>query len=395
MLDDKAASSVIACGTKGKRSLCVISTPFQLYSLLALRASGFFGEVRPTVLLHGVLVQDKSLSERLMQSGYFAAIYTAQRAYPVARHLGMSCLRDFLLCPRATKKKYEAAFPGVVGQEFDLIVASCADRATLEAKRFSVPHGRTVFIDDGEGTHIGFILQPLACFDQLAARATRVPGLKGQVKHAVRTVANRLVGKRSNLAIQCIYALNPDMDQMAQIYGDIPVGSLDPRAVPQADLSLICQASDVEAYRNARFIYLSFPGDMPSAVLERELQVVREMEEHTGNRIWIRLHPRRNAEDFGAYSELILGEAFWEALVFGGVIDSSKCLIGSGSTAQSSPFTLYGVKPQCIYLHRLFKDVIAETGPFERAAQNLRQAYGRDQKIDTPQSIADLLALLE
>lgn len=352
---------------------------------------GHFGCCGLTLALHGAVTGDSQLIARVRESGLFERVVVARSSYPSCRHLGTKTLWDFTARRRASERRFNSTFPELAGLSFDCLITSCADRPALEAKRFLVPEGETYFIDDGEGTRTGFVLRPLACFDDNAARSARTESVGGKCRYMTRLLANRVIGRRANLNLKRIYSFAIDAAFAKQTYNYIPVTAIgvgDNCDLPAKIVNTACPTNDYSAVDQ---IYLSLPGDMDSKVLGRELELVKLMMDSSNGQLRIRLHPRRSSDDFKQFTGSILDRAFWESLVLNGTIDDSVTLIALGSTAQSSPFTLAGVEPRCVYLYRLFGSEIVDLEPFNEMAKNLKGAYHDPERVAVPSCEAELV----
>lgn len=376
------------------RILAVVSSPFQLMGLLCLIIQTSMHEKAYIVLvLEGSYPNALMMKAQMEKEPFFNEVVVAERRWSVQSHLGADYVRDSRFHKKRLHEEFATAFPQLDNQEFDVLLCSCAMRSSLLLKQFCAPHGKTIFIDDGAGSRSGMVFHPFGCFDRRAVALDAGSGLGGKARSLMRVCMNAIVPRSVLMNIQglCLFGVN---DELRTRFSGLELLEI---RNPSAELDVLnrifSQNIGIDRFSGYSCVFFTLPGDVSQVAKEQEQDVLRELDSIFGDRLLIKLHPRRDAADFLWCGAVLGGDVFWELSVAAGAVTEEMWLIGSCSTAQSSVKMLFGLEPRQVLLHHLIDPVsMSDCEVFE---SDLREAYQDRMKIHSPTSLRDLSETLK
>ena len=148
-------------------------------------------------------------------------------------------------------------------------------------------------------------------------------------------------------------------------------------------------------YNENDVIYLQQPVTQWSCeYVDLEKQLLQRCFEKLGDRFKIRCHPVTVGNPRIKGISYDIQNYAWEALCIEEITDKS-ILMGVFSTAQYSPKQIFNSEPSIIFIHRIIKPTNIEQAEIERMIEVLRTKYSDKSKIYMPDSIDELLYVLD
>jgi hypothetical protein len=379
---------------KNKRCLALVSTPFQLMSLLCMIGDYDFENVSSLVLvIDGDFANAEIIEDRIKREGLFDNVLVSAKHEEYENHLGIRYLKDSIFRAASLKKEFNFMFPELDGLCFDVLLCSCATRSSLVLKRFCVPEGQTIFFDDGVGSHSAMVFHPLGCFDNNAIRIDEKNNVKckEKIRNSVRRIILLCLPASSRFNISAIFLFSPTSATVERMRS-LKVHTI---SSPKINFQLLSRIFNYEmtcGCSSQKYIFFTLPGDVSKIALTEERHILEELISCCGEDLHIRVHPRRNSTDFSWCAGRVDYTSFWELEAGSGVVSNDTWLIGSCSTAQSSPKVIFDIEPYQILLHELVSQVsYASCVVF---LKDLQESYNNSSKIHVPQSIGDLINVL-
>lgn len=370
----------------GKRALCIAETPFQLLAICSLIDSGKLGDVAWSLIVSDTFEGAPTVASELKETGTFSEVVLIRPDYSghECHHVGSTYLLKSVFTPRRHRNRYIRMLGNDLGTSvYDLLLCSNPDRLCLDTKKLYVKRGTTVLFDDGIGSHNGGVLKPFACLDDSVYFDSDSLGAKDKLKQLVKKIVCSIFGSNFTLDIKAM-CLFGRADECAAEYGGLPVYGLElvDDGIPIDEI--LMGDCDIRAYRNAKYIYLTFPDEVGEKVLECEREIIGYLDSLLDGEIRIRLHPRRKRRDFAQYSNCLLNEGMWEGLIAKGAITDTTCLISACSTAQYTPVALFGIEPKLVMLYKLFASSGLSVGSFEKASADIVASYKNPERVFIP-----------
>lgn len=376
------------------RILAVVSSPFQLMGLLCLIMQTSMHEKAYIALaLDGSYPNAQMMKTQVEKEPFFDEVMVAERRWSVQNHLGIDYVKGNLFRKKQLREEFAVAFPQLNGREFDVLLCSCAMRSSLLLKQFCVPRGRTIFIDDGAGSRSGMVFHPFGCFDRRAISLDAAPGLGRKMRSLLRVCMNAIVPKSVLMNIQglCLFGVN---DELRARFSDLEILEI---RNPSNELDVLnrifSQNIGSDSFSGYSYVFFTLPGDVSQIAKKQEQDVLRMLDSVLGDRLLIKLHPRRGAEDFLWCGSVLGGDVFWELSVAAGAVTEETWLFGSCSTAQSSVKTLFDIEPHQVLLHHLIEQVSMDD--CEVFESDLHGAYHDRARIISPGSVKELSEALK
>ena len=141
-------------------------------------------------------------------------------------------------------------------------------------------------------------------------------------------------------------------------------------------LSDIFSDSNSKKYLTNNIIYFTAPDN------EYDISICNYITANIDG-VLIRFHPRQSADSYQMYNgDKDYGEGLWE-LICSSYISDNHILIGSYSTAQLTPFMLFGKQPYLIFAYKLFSDLITNEleEAIEKMIKTIKEKYQNKEKI--------------
>lgn len=381
----KIAQPVDGSLVEGKRVLCLASTPFQLMCLLYSLHSVEMSLVRECdLLVYSDFAGANALIEPLQATGLFGSVWCVQPFYPEYHHLGTTYILENAFKKEECRQRFFQSCPFLIGGEYDVLLCSCANRLSLDAKRYCVPKGFSIFFDDGAGSHSGNVFKNFACFDAKLVSMKLSLSSKERLKAVLRRLGCMIVGKDACFDIRQIWLISPSQKEVDSFAG-YNVRLIVPNDEDGMVAKTLSKSFDAANYENVKHIYLVSSGFLPEETLEKEHSIIAQLNQKLGGRLFLRLHPNRSSEDFEDFKDQILPrEDLWELLIGEGIITGDSCLYGLCTTAQLSPKTIYGIEPTVTFLYHLVSSNGLPITDFNQMASDLKNAYMDSDKVFMP-----------
>lgn len=377
---------------ENQRVVCVASTPFQLLCLLSIFGNFELRCEKKILIISGHADSAAQMAERVRDVSLFEKVICARFEYPQYKHLGFAYAYETLFKKRISLQRFRDAVGSENDDKFDVLFCSCADRLTLDVKKYLVPEGCTVFYDEGSGTHSGLCFRVLPCFDEKVLRiSSSGASLKNHFRRLIKGALLKILPRESHFNIQNICLVAPREDELRRM-PPVDVTPVDMK-LNNAELVRVFGISEAERdlYKNKKIIYLSMPFDAPDDALRCEREILELLSVELGSSLGIRLHPRRSESDFGVrYS--ILPSCNWEVLVGSGAIDDEHLLIGTCSSAQTNCKSFFGIEPSLIFLQKMIP--VADRPAIEQIIDDIEMLYTDRSRVMSPDSREDLIRLV-
>ena len=347
------------------------------------------------LVLYEGFAEAHSLVERVRATGLFNEVWGVVPFYPEYHHLGTTYLKESFFQPLESKVRFYSGCPFLEGRNYDVFMCACANRLSLDAKRYCVPRGYSIFFDDGAGSHSGNVFKNFACFDTSLASFRLSLDKKERLKSLARRVACVAVGKEACFNIKQIWLLGPTETEEKAFRG------VEVRRIPLDDASgVVARAlgggSDPHRYEGVRHIYLVSSGFLPEETLRWEQKLIEELDKKLGGKLYLRLHPNRSSDDFPDMLERILPrDDLWELLIGEGVINDESVLYGLCTTAQMTPKTIYGLEPTLVMLYRLVSPQGLPITDFGQMAGDLQHRYHHRERVIIPETEDEFWASID
>ena len=151
----------------------------------------------------------------------------------------------------------------------------------------------------------------------------------------------------------------------------------------------VFKVSNSEQYLKNKIIYLTYPDN------EKDCIVCNNIANNL-NGVLIRLHPRQNAKSCQLYNGVKdYGEGLWE-LICSSYIFDDHILISAYSTAQLTPFMLFGKQPYLVFTYKLFGDYITDElkDAIEKMIEMIKEKYSDKNRICIASSEREIFEFL-
>ena len=360
--------------------LCVAGSSFQLLSLLGLFSDpAYIGHNKCDLLIIGQFDDARQYATKIEKEKVFTSVHCADPHFPFFRHLGTHYLIDVLFGREKYSKQLVNAFPEVSSRNYDILFCSFPDRAALEAKHLYVANGSTCFFDDGTASHSGEVFKLLSCYDDKTLEIWLARSRKERLKNIVKRFACQILPQSAKFNIDSLFIFGANEGPTTDL------GKIAVRNIPNPPRDLIVRVfldeADVRQYKKNSAIYLTLPDNVSEKSKEIERRIILLLEELTDNKVFIKLHPRRNMADFSWISDLLLPRSMWEAVLFEGAVGRHTILISPCSTAQTSPKLFIGLEPYLVFTYQLFPSNDLPFSSFSTIVSEITHAYSDKTKV--------------
>lgn len=383
-------------GAVGKSdTLCIASTPFQLFSLLSiiqedLSTCGDSWDL----IIYDQFPNAGLYAERIMKEGVFRKVYIGNPGYPNYRHVGLCHLASLVVSPVKKDKRFENTFPDLVKNKYRRLYCAFPEKIALEAKRICVPNGATVFYDDGTASRNDTVFKTFSCFDEKALSVNSDKVALEKIKYHAKRLLIKAIPKNARLNIEELRIFSPVKTDHIQKAGI----KVNPIRIPMGfelhEKVMLLKHDKCTTLRKDDFIYLTLPAGLKGSTLANEQRILRVMDKALGDRLKIRVHPRRLKSDFDEFGTAIIGDEFWELLIAKGEITEESTLIAVASTAQMTPKMIFGVEPRLILLHELFPVFEGTFTGCSQIERDIKAMYSKPEKVMVPKEITDIETLI-
>lgn len=376
-----------------RKALCIVSTPFQMLALICFITAYKSQFVSYDLLISNASSATKGIAERAMRSGLFDHVFVGNYDYPKHSHLGIWYLANQVFKRVSSDSFFYGMYPGLEKRVYDTLLCSCASRLSLDAKRLCVPDGNSIFFDDGLGTHTGLVFGIFACFDSKSLFCKSNRDIKKRIKWWAKLLVFPIIPKKQKLNITDIYMFYPTEDDCNALAPyDIHPLQFNQESLRIIEKVLVDYDKSVDNYINNDLFFLTIPNDFDESINSRELKVLNRLMAHYGDRLMVKLHPRRDPSDFFAFSNCLLENYPWELAIGKGYVSSKSVLIGLCSSAQIMPKLLFGIEPFVVFLDEIIR--LPDYDIRRQSIDGLRKSYEDKDRIATPSSISELIGCL-
>lgn len=344
------------------------------------------------VVINATFKNAGKYAERLRSTHLFDVVCLLDPVYGGLVH---PTIRASLCKEEECLRRLMRVYSSLKDRRFDVLVCPGAVTLAIDLKRYFVPDGYTILLDDGTGSRYGTIAKSFSCLDDIIT-----PGeLEYCTSEAIRLVAKKvfrlITGDKYILNIRGILLFGATAYE-AKIYSKIRVMPLSTEGCCFQEIvkQVFIPQESITSYAN-KLVFFGYPDNVSETLLSVEAEVVQTLQHRFGNRLLYRMHPRRtNTERLAEGVIVDKGDEMWEALWAIGKCNDDAALIGFGSTAQVAPKVFFGKEPIVVFLHQLSASSQKQIVSSDRAVDDLRRRYTNPNKICVPQSHAELLSQL-
>lgn len=371
-----------------KRVVCVVHTMFQLLGLLCIFSDKENRSYKECDILIDVSVPNsESIVNNLNEEHLFNSVSTFQACYP-GKHANVRYFRDSILMSSRSYARFKKSFP-FGGKIYDILLCGSPTPFALDVRRYCVSEGETIFFDDGTGSHNGAVFNLTTCLDRVLPfeREKKQLGSLFWFKELLRYVAGK--NGRFNIVELWLFSI---ANSTQDLYRNVPVLKIPKPSDPEF-LNRIFDYSDKELIQS-NYIYLTLPNNYANDPAEAEKELITVVNTLLSGKLVIKPHPQRSLNDLQDLS-LISKNASWELLVMNGVISSESILLGSCSSAQIHPKTLFGVEPKLIFLFNLLPFSNSERLYCKETVATVRNEYKDPNSVYCPSTVEELTIILD
>ena len=290
--------------------------------------------------------------------------------------------------------RFNEAFPSISNNDYEVIMTSYPYLKTFDAKEVVGKKAKTWFVDDGSGSRNGNVFTPMCCLEDVFGSSKVEMGLRKKFKSFLKPALRKPFTKYLNLSIEGIALFCPS-EKDIDLYQNISVANI---PIPK-DISLLqkilAPSLDLAMFKNKRVFFLTLPSNVNPKLLDEEATLVHKFHEILGNKLAVRPHPRRDAEDLRLDGlPLTSAQDSWEIIVMSGLIDSTSVLISYASTAQMVPKMLTGAEPNVMFLAKILPRNGADYKASDALYSMTKERYTNKEKVCLPKSFEEIEAFL-
>lgn len=382
---------------RDKRVLCIADTPFQVLALMCL----FSDPHNRTFSKCDIAVVPKfdfaeELCVRLHSTRLFDSTHCAERNpyLQMERHLALRLIREMYDSNSHAKARFFGAFPRLAGRQYDTLAISGPGLSGHDAKTLLLDSdGKTILFDDGAGSHNGNLFKSFSLLDDIYDLNKVEHSVADGWKSRAKVLARPFLQKQLGFNVKEIALFNPSKSEESA-FKDVPVSTIERPDDSSALHYVLCPDSASDDYKGFSIVYLTLPnqGGVDAAVLDAELDLIRELIEEFGNAVAVRPHPRRSVSSLYEFKDhLVSAIDSWEVLLFEGAIRESTILLAYGSTALESPKRLCGLEPPVIFLNRLLPKQEPLYSSAEQSRVGMQRTYVKTHDITAPTTVTALI----
>jgi hypothetical protein len=322
----------------------------------------------------------ESYARLARESGLFRTVAVVPRYYGESSHFGTSYLLNSTFRAGRARRAFDAAVGHAVDGPYDVLYCSCSTQLSLDAKKYLVPSGETVFYDDGTGSHSGGVFKAFSCFDRNASKPDLNRSATERVKAAVRNIVCHAMPASWTYNVSKMLLVNPSEETKRRL-APYRVEAVQVPANMGELFSSMVPADVFDAYKRAKFIYFTLPGNVSEQALAIEMDIVRELQAAHGLDLSIKVHPRRPASDFNGMGLDVLPDANWEILLFMGAISDGTTLGAVCSTTQYAPKLLMDLEPRCEFYYKRFENTDIQTTSAQTIVEDMLASYAHKDRL--------------
>lgn len=378
----------------GEKHLFIVETPFQLFSALSFFEANKekFDQKDVDIAVYAQFKKASEYVDALESTDVFKSVFLVSPYHERVTREGLTYIGKTLFQKRKSKNRFFAACPFFVESTYDFLYVAGATRFPLDVKQFCAPYAKTVLFEDGVGSRNGAIFKAFSFMDPIEMDEALF-SKEDLLKFAAKRFVDKLVKRRLRLNSEELWVFSPD-ESLRRRFPQLAIHEI-PLSCMRSNLVEEVLGSSLSQVENANMIFFASPSTTGGGVTEIQEKIIDLL---SRKREWgaiVRRHPR--SFDMSLPCELESGndEACWEMIWGLKGLDEHLILMGFGSTAQITPKILYDEEPYQIFLHRF----LPVDSPYKTAAQNamdeLLQRYSEPERIFSPASIEELVAVVE
>ena len=380
-------SSAMQGGTP--RALALAETPLHIFNLVALAETEGSPAWRAPIDL--VVLKQFALGERLVaaleESGLFSSVTVIEPYYSFKnKSKVMTATLKGVLAPTWHRQKHCPKPLSKLDSDYQYLLVGCATIYAMDMKTWFVPHGETVFFEEGEGSYLGNFVKSAACFDREILKQS-----KSKSRWLSSTVLNVMSAGKLRFNARRLFLYRPECVEPGIYREDLDVRAITPI---NPDSSIAKGLFGAPSALQTNWIYLGSPDvDRDSNEQDRSLSLLRTIAR--GHEVMYRRHPRSRGDGNELPESVSIDDSqcLWEALCLNGAVNDETVIFGFGSTAQINPVRMFDLHPTLIFLHHFMRE-----GIDKRCAERThRQAVLMcgEEKVFAPASEDELDLLVE
>lgn len=337
------------------RALALAETPLHIFNIMALVKTG--NSPAQNVAIDLVIMRQFSLEEgfvsTLRSSGMFESVTVVDPYYSFNGKATVALMTlQAIVGPSVHFRKYRPESLKRFEPDYSYLFAGCASIYAMDMKNWFVPHGQTIFFEEGEGSYLGNFVKSAACFDREILRRS-----KSLSRWVSSTMLNVVSFGRLRFNAKCLFVYRPDCVEKGVYRQNIDIRPLTPLA---SEVANVAGLFDAPCKLKADWIFLGSPDvDRNSAEKSQSRYLLTRIAKSRHGIVY-RKHPRSCDDDDDLPDNIYIEDShcLWEALCLHGVINDNSILFGFGSTAQINPARMFGLRPILVFLHHFLSDGI-------------------------------------
>ena len=291
------------------------------------------------------------------------------------------------VAPARHHRKFGHNLDVIPSRIYTHLISGCASIYAMDLKQRFLPDGQTIFYEEGEGSYLGNFVKSAACFDREILMAS-----KSASRRLMSDVLNVVSRGRLRFNAHELRVYKPELVEKGIYRPFVQVMPINPPGSGKNSVfEKTCARSGADCHLS--WVYLDNPDADVSDEQRARLMTVLNCVVDTGHELRYRPHPRGRKDLSSTQRSWVSvddGSDMWELICLRGEICDDTVLFGYGSTAQTNPVRMFGIKPRLVFLHRLMHEGIDRTYA-QRCFENTLRLYGDDSgRIFAPASLAEL-----
>lgn len=343
--------------------IAIISdTPYQLFNAIRLtRGNKEFINTNIDLFIGCQFRDCDGISRRIKESGVFNTVFDY---YPYKRVRLLRRMVETMFPKIGIKQLMKNSDNIPMSFQYDIILLSCITEMSLNIILYN-SNADIYFYDDGSGSY---------------SRRVKPTSIIPKSHQAIYKMFGRDL---QQIRVCGLYLNNPNMYNSDDFKReDIHKIALE-KNINNSLLEKIFDVSGAEIYKDNKLVYLTEPD------IDNDFEICNKIFSLCGD-ILVRPHPRQ--KDCSKYNGCIDRNAgMWE-LLSSAFISEKHVLISCFSTAQLTPFMLFGIEPVLIFTYRLYlKRLEGElVKNIESMIEKLKENYSDAQKIIVVNSFEEI-----